>query len=847
MGVNLELGCYIKERDPGPDTQSPRAPHKVVGFQFAAKMTVWCDFCKSHLSSPCSLHQSSEDISNGACKTSRSTRSTKGASKVRRDLLNAEIRSMRALLPLPREEQERLSYLHTMAAVCTYIRKSVVLQGLPVRQGPGSTPPYETFLPALHGFILVLGAQGKLVYVSENVAEYLGHSMVDVLQGDTVYDMIERSDVDTVMAQLESDNNSSTERSFVCSMQTTKAFRLKHGHCCSMLVRGCFQSASRSPSLPVPTESSSGGERVFVALCTPTVDRVQGPETGPLGPYFSSVHKPDLSFTHVSDSVVCYLGYTAEEMSGRSWYAGLHPQDLKRAVDAHLSLVEADEGREVEMVLRLQHKDLTWTWVYTRATNQGDSQSIHCTNHIISESEAFYLVKKIQSDTSGRSLAEAELCPPQAVDVPQPGSRRRGPARGFRRPSGSDSRGEEPAAKTRRWAEGGRGGRDVHRAACVSSSPRAGPDASTVAMGDSLLRFTPPHSPAPSVGSLGSEEPGCDFLMDLHGCSDPSASSPESSPSYYPYLDSLGPFPHTSPYGPLDTVSPRAFEGDSLGVNASPLAELHLSPRYRSGAGCAAGTRLVPDCLSLPDMLGGPEDFYTLAQADLALLELPPGGSAFQTHHVPPGLLTPSPSPTSLGSFQYDCDWEHAEISILAQQISSLANTFDLYGVPGRGQGSETEIPHWSENPSLPAAAAAAQPFKQHELVLDDSVFDSLLKELEVEDPREACTIPCAGTGTTVSQCSQPGQGEMALLHQGSPATGVGLATVADPLTLEPFSMGHASVEPWLGGPQQSPGRHQLDCYIQRNDSLPPCQHVATAIDGPGSVYVASLCEEYRY
>ena len=45
--------------------------------------------------------------------------------------------------------------------------------------------------------------------------------------------------------------------------------------------------------------------------------------------------------------------------------------------------MEADEGGEVEMVLRLQHKALTWTWVYTRATNQGDSQTIHCTNHII--------------------------------------------------------------------------------------------------------------------------------------------------------------------------------------------------------------------------------------------------------------------------------------------------------------------------------------------------------------------------------------------------------------------------------------------------------------------------------
>uniref|UniRef100_H2MC09 NPAS4 bHLH domain-containing protein n=1 Tax=Oryzias latipes TaxID=8090 RepID=H2MC09_ORYLA len=58
-----------------------------------------------------------------------SHRSTKGASKARRDHINHEIRNMRALLPISQEDQERLSYLHSMAAICTYIRKSGLFQG----------------------------------------------------------------------------------------------------------------------------------------------------------------------------------------------------------------------------------------------------------------------------------------------------------------------------------------------------------------------------------------------------------------------------------------------------------------------------------------------------------------------------------------------------------------------------------------------------------------------------------------------------------------------------------------------------------------------------------------------
>lgn len=52
-------------------------------------------------------------------------RSTKGASKARRDQINAEIRNLKDLLPISDADKSRLSYLHIMSLACMYTRKSV--------------------------------------------------------------------------------------------------------------------------------------------------------------------------------------------------------------------------------------------------------------------------------------------------------------------------------------------------------------------------------------------------------------------------------------------------------------------------------------------------------------------------------------------------------------------------------------------------------------------------------------------------------------------------------------------------------------------------------------------------
>lgn len=146
-------------------------------------------------------------------------------------------------------------------------------------------------------------------------------------------------------------------------MQTTKAFKLQHGSCCSMMIRGSFQS------FPQPRPSSSpvcpASQPLFVALCTPTVDRLPSSDSH-LCHSFSSVHRLDMTFTQLSDryihrspftkdimevflcwlltnisffsSVSYFLGYSAEEMTGRSWYSLVHPEDLSLSADSHRSL-----------------------------------------------------------------------------------------------------------------------------------------------------------------------------------------------------------------------------------------------------------------------------------------------------------------------------------------------------------------------------------------------------------------------------------------------------------------------------------------------------------------------------
>ncbi|XP_070697639.1 neuronal PAS domain-containing protein 4-like [Pempheris klunzingeri] len=734
-----------------------------------------------------------------------SHRSTKGASKARRDHINHEIRKMRTLLPISLEDQERLSYLHSMAAICTYIRKSVLFQGLPAGERSHCSLPYEAFLEALHGFILVTTAQGRLVYVSENVAEYLGFSMLDVLQGDTFYDLVERSDIDIVRSNLDIENNSSSERSFICCMQTSKAFKLQHGSCSSMMVRGSFRSFPQ----PCPSSSSSAcpnDQPLFVAICTPTLDRMQSCVSH-FCHSFNSVHRLDMTFTELSDSVLYFLGYSVEEMTGRSWYSLIHPEDLSLSADSHRSLMQADEGFQVEMVLRLQCKDLSWTWIYIQANKLSECQGMSCTNFIISETEARFLQKKISSDALRPSslVNSYHFAAQQAPHALQKHSHNS--TKCFKRQRTSNSQSEEPSAKVR-----GESDLDRYYMTCAASQGHSSP----VPLSDNPSLFTPPYSPASSSSPLQQEELNHDLLMDVHGYTDQLLSSPEGSPSYYSYPEA-GLTCHQSHSDSLPAASEQTFDQAAFAVPGARSPPSSSSPTYDFQAS-TADARLVPDYLSVSDVCEISVD-CALHQDDLCLPEPPQGGSLVQVHHVPhhvlpihSSLLTPNQSPASTESNLYN-EREQAEISILAQQISSLASSFSMYHTLNPIQNVAQPVTtnthcqsacDWPHHPPLPSVL----PFKR-ELVLDDGVFDSILKDLDLVARKSSMS---AGVSHSYQQgllCSRSGSHR---LEQGP--LGLSPTVPEDPLPAEQFPVMDPFSLP-MGHHDQNSGLHQLNHYIQ--------------------------------
>ncbi|XP_028177546.1 neuronal PAS domain-containing protein 4B-like [Ostrinia furnacalis] len=328
------------------------------------------------------------------------TKSTKGASKMRRDLINAEISNLRDLLPLPPSTRQRLSQLQLMALVCVYVRKMNYFQQVfkshdfsyQYQEQPTPTPNIG-FSKAMNGFMMMMTQNGKLLYISENAAEYLGHSMEDLLiHGDSVYDIIDRQDHQTVQMELNRADNTETDnepknRHFFCRMNVSRNARrqMRFGDQKVVLVRGHYVSY-----LPL----CSRNEPVFLAACTP----LAMPETRECVVHgatnvFTTVHAVDMKILHIDANSEWHLGWERSSLHGVSWYHLLHPDCCKEAQSKHRLITQSEQERSCIALLRLQRRCGQFLWVHAvlqLKDNLENSQRpvIVCTNQVLSEQEA---------------------------------------------------------------------------------------------------------------------------------------------------------------------------------------------------------------------------------------------------------------------------------------------------------------------------------------------------------------------------------------------------------------------------------------------------------------------------
>ncbi|XP_049821598.1 neuronal PAS domain-containing protein 4 isoform X2 [Aethina tumida] len=325
-------------------------------------------------------------------------KSTKGASKLRRDLINAEIANLRELLPLPPSTRQRLSQLQLMALVCVYVRKANYFQqafkchDVGLHQSP---TPNIGFSKALSGFLMMTTQNGKLLYISDNAAEYLGHSMEDLLiHGDSVYDIIDKQDHQAIQCELGrpvnagSNSNANDEfRLFLCRMNVSRNARrqMRFGDQKVVLVQGRYLSF-----LPL----CSRNEPVFLATCTP----VAMPETrecvvqGATN-VFTSIHSMDMRFIHIDNNGEFYLGFPRSDLQGVSWYRLLHWECTREAQTKHRLITQSEQERSCILLAKFQRRSGEWLWMHCVLQVKESSESnqqpvIVCTNQVLSEAEA---------------------------------------------------------------------------------------------------------------------------------------------------------------------------------------------------------------------------------------------------------------------------------------------------------------------------------------------------------------------------------------------------------------------------------------------------------------------------
>ncbi|KAI9558609.1 hypothetical protein GHT06_015397 [Daphnia sinensis] len=334
------------------------------------------------------------------CVSFDASKSTKGASKLRRDLINTEIGHLRDLLPLPASTRQRLSQLQLMALVCVYVRKANYFQQVFKRHDLGQMPtPSIGFSKAMNGFLMMMTQNGKLLYISDNAAEYLGHSMEDLLiHGDSVYDIIDKQDHQNVQNELGRPPGSvaaphaavtaaDDARIFLCRMNVSRNARrqMRFGDQKVILVEGHFVSY-----LPLCTRN----EPVLIATCTP----VAMPETrecvvqGATN-IFTSVHNMDMKFASIDASGEFYLGYSRQELLDVSWYQLLHWDFMREAQSKHRLITQSEQDRSCILLVRLQRRNGTWLWIHCvlqvkDASEAGQQPVIICTNQVLSEREA---------------------------------------------------------------------------------------------------------------------------------------------------------------------------------------------------------------------------------------------------------------------------------------------------------------------------------------------------------------------------------------------------------------------------------------------------------------------------
>ncbi|XP_076656924.1 HIF-1 transcription factor component sima isoform X2 [Halictus rubicundus] len=357
---------------------------------------------------------------------------SRDAARYRRSKETDIFTELATALPVPTDQAAHLDKASVMRLAIAYLKVRSVVESMPAPlvKSETSTQMDKLFSEALNGFMLVLSNDGNMIYLSENVSDYLGITQMDMM-GQSVYEYSHPCDHDELrecLSSKPSENNEKRCCSFFLRLKCTltskgrkvnlKSASYKVIHCTGRLtyIREPAPRAVDADDKDQNDEEDgvvrdTGASLVLVGCPIPHPSNIEIP----LGRHtFLSKHSLSMKFTYADEKLAEYLGWNSEELMGQSVFEFYHALDNLALDKSFKSLFS--KGQCETVAYRFLGKRGGYAWVVTQATlihcsKQQKPLSVVCVNYILSgveREDEVYSARQLAARDTEESLVKQE-------------------------------------------------------------------------------------------------------------------------------------------------------------------------------------------------------------------------------------------------------------------------------------------------------------------------------------------------------------------------------------------------------------------------------------------------------
>ncbi|XP_062852047.1 endothelial PAS domain-containing protein 1b isoform X2 [Trichomycterus rosablanca] len=334
-------------------------------------------------------------------------------------------------LPLPHSVSSHLDKASIMRLAISFLRTCKILTtgaGCSDSKTDADRQIDSLYLKSLEGFISVVTTDGDMIFLSENINKFMGLTQVEMI-GHSIFDFTHPCDHDEIRENLSLKTGAgkkgkelSTKRDFFMRMKCTvtnrgrtvnlKSASWKVLHCTGHLrVYNSCPSRTRCGFKEPPLTC-------VVMLCEP-IPHPSNIDTPLDSKTFLSRHSMDMKFTYCDERVTELIGYSPDDLLGRSVYDFYHALDSENVTRSHQNL--CTKGQAVSGHYRMLAKHGGYVWMDTQGTviynsRNSQPQCIVCINYVLSDiEEKLTIFSKDQTESLTHHMSSFFSQPPTSV------------------------------------------------------------------------------------------------------------------------------------------------------------------------------------------------------------------------------------------------------------------------------------------------------------------------------------------------------------------------------------------------------------------------------------------------